>query len=115
MPRLIGNIGDEANQRHTIIFQDSEIVLTLRYLAPVQQWFMDVEYDDFNLYGVKMTVGVPHMVSANQPFDFVVLDNSGEGIDPFRLVDFTDGRCSLYLLTPDEMFDIRGVEVPGAL
>lgn len=115
MPRLLGNIGDESFQRHTIIFQESEIILRLRFLPPVEQWLFDIEYEGFELNGIKLSVGVPHMVSSNQPFDFVVTDNSGNGLDPFRLADFTDGRCSLYLLTPDDMFDIRRVEVPGAL
>lgn len=115
MPRLLRSIGNEAHQRHTIIFNESEIILTLRFLAPVEQWFFDAEYEGNAVYGIKLSCGVLHMVSQNQPFDFAVTDNSGEGIDPFRLDDFADGRCSLYLLTPDEMFDIRGVEVPGAL
>lgn len=115
MARQIGNIGSEAHQRHTLLFNESEIILTLRFLAPVGQWFFSAEYEGNRVDGIKITVGVLHMVSANQPFDFVVTDNSGEGIDPFRLDDFADGRCSLFLLEPADMFDVRGVEVPNAL
>ena len=56
--------------------------------------------------------GSLHMVSQNQPFDFEVLDNSGLGIDPFKLDDFSAGRCSLYVLERDDMVSIRyGAEV----
>ena len=112
MPRLINNISSESVQRHTLIFNDDEITLTLRYLAQIQQWFFDVEYRDFTIGGVKLAVGTLHMVSSNQPFDFAVNDNAGVGLDPFRADDFESGRCSLYLVTPEEMFQVRGVEVP---
>ncbi|MBE0469600.1 MAG: hypothetical protein IBX55_08870 [Methyloprofundus sp.] len=113
--KQILNLGSEAQQRHTIIFEESEIVLILRYLAPVQQWFFSVEYNNFNVHNVKLSVGVVHILSKNQPFDFVVTDNSGAGIDPFSLDDFASGRCSLFMLEPNDMFDIRGVDVTNEI
>lgn len=111
--RQILNIGSEAIQRHTIIFDEFEIVLLLRFFPKTQHWAFDVEYKGRNIYGEKLSVGVPHIVSANLPFDFWVTDNSGNGIDPFQIDDFSNGRCSLYLLEPAEMVTIRnGAEVP---
>lgn len=112
MPQLINNIGTEAVQRHTLIFRDDEVTLTLRYLSQIQQWCADVEYRGFRVSGLKLALATLHMVSCNQPFDFIIDDNSGSGLDPFRIDDFESGRCSLYLVTPEEMFQVRGVEVP---
>jgi hypothetical protein len=71
----------------------------------------DAEFSDKQVYGLKLSVGVLHMISQNQPFDFVCVDRSGEGIDPFKRQDFSGGRCEIYMLEPGEMEQIRGVEV----
>lgn len=110
--RQIENIGTEARQRFTLILDDGTATLIIYYLSPVGRWFFDVSYGGIERKGIKMAVGVLHIGSANFPFDFVVEDTSGEGIDPFQLSDFNTGRCKLYRLTADEMFAIRGVEVP---
>lgn len=106
----IKNISSEAHQRHTIIFRESEIILTLRFQLTLSQWFFDVEYGGKNTYGVKLATGPLHIQGRNYPFDFAVSDLSGIGQDPFRIDDFTD-RCVLYMLEPAEMNIIRGVEL----
>lgn len=110
--RLIENITNEAYQRHTVIFQESEIVLSLRYLSTVQVWVFNVEYKAKRVMGKKISIGVFHMLSNNLPFDFIATDESKNGIDPFRIDDFADGRCKLYMIEPDEMGVIRGDTVP---
>ncbi|WP_428613296.1 hypothetical protein [Pseudoalteromonas sp.] len=52
------------------------------------------------------------MESSNTPFGFAIQDTSGLGLDPFRRDDFLTGRTAMYLIEPDEMTDIRGIEVP---
>jgi hypothetical protein len=112
--RQIINITDEPIQRHTIIFEESEIVLKLRFLPKNEIWLMDIEYGDYQIFGVKLSVSVLHITSGNMPFDFVVFDNSGNGIDPFQSGDFVNGRCSLYMLERDDMLEIRrGEAVPA--
>lgn len=112
MSKVVQNIGIEAIQKHTILFGDSEIILTLRFLPRQTIWIMDIQYGDSYSYGVKLAVGVFHLFSRNFPFDFIVRDLSGEGIDPFKRTDFNNGRCELYLLEKSDMESIRGVEVP---
>lgn len=105
------NIDDNAYQKHFLIFEESEIILELRYLSPVQQWFISAEYGDKSIKNAKLSCGSIHMRAVNFPFDFFVIDNYGYGMDPFRLTDFSDGRCTLYLLDADEMQTIRGTSV----
>lgn len=110
--RRIQNITDEPIQRHTIILDDSEMTLTLRYYPKTQHWSFDSEYNGKSVYGIKLSVGALHMVSQNQPFDFIVTDRSGNGIDPILRSDFSNGRCRLYMLERDEMIEVRsGAEV----
>jgi hypothetical protein len=110
--RQIENITTDPIQDHTIFFDESEITLTLRFYPRTQIWCFDVEFGEWAVYGIKCSVGVLHIRSQNKPFDFFVTDESGSGIDPFQLSDFSTGRCNLYMLESDDMVEIRGDEVP---
>lgn len=112
MPVEIQNITAEPHQRHTIIFEESEVILTLRFLPRVQIWLYDVEFNGRAAYGFKLSLGTFHMVSQNFPFDFVVSDESGAGIDPFKADDFSTGRCRLIMAGADDMAEVRGGPVP---
>lgn len=109
--RLISNVGNESIQRHTILFENNEIILRLRFFAVTEIWTMDVTYNGESIRGTKLSTGIVHMIGQNWPFDFIVTDESGNGIDPFQKSDFTNGRCHLYLLEPSEIEQIRGVPV----
>jgi len=109
--RQIENIGDEGFQNHNILLADGDINLQIRFLSSVQFWQMSVTYQGKSINGVKMSCGVIHMRSANFPFDFIITDESGAGIDPYKSDDFSSGRNIVYLLDSDEMEQIRGQEV----
>lgn len=104
----IENITNEPHQRHTVVFQESEITLVLRFLPVVQIWVMFIEYKGKTVNGAKLSVGTLHIRSRNLPFDFYVTDNSGSGLDPVRLDDFSANRCSLYMMEAEDMEQIRG-------
>lgn len=109
--RQLQNLTDDITQRHTIIFEESEIALTLRYHPTAQFWSVDLDYKDHTVKGHKLSLDVLHMASRNLPFDFLVRDSSGTGLDPYRRDDFATGRCRLYLLEPDNMEALRGAPV----
>ena len=109
--KRLQNITSETIQRHTILFEKAEIIFTLRFYPRTQIWMFDAEFGDKKVYGLKLSVGVLHMLSQNQPFDFVCIDRSGNGIDPFTRQDFSGGRCNIYMLEAADMELIRGIEV----
>lgn len=109
MALQIENISDDAIQTHTIIFEEDEINLTLRFYELTEMWCFDAEYKDKSVFGIKLSAGVLHIRSQNFPFDFVV--ETTNGIDPFRVDDFYNQRCSLYLVTREEMLSVRGQDV----
>ena len=108
----VNNLTSEAHQRHIIIFDEQEVELVLRYLSPVESWFINVTFANRSAYGFKLALNTLHMLSQNFPFDFVVEDLSGRGVDPFRIDDFSENRCALYMLQTDDMISIRGQDVP---
>lgn len=108
---IIQNIGTEGFQRHIIPLTDYDCVLSIRFYSLTQIWQISVEYNGISYNGVKLSCGALHMRSANLPFDFIVVDESENGIDPYKQDDFSGGRCTLYMLNADEMESIRGQEV----
>ena len=108
----IENIDSDPHQRRTVLLAESEVVVSLRFHPTVEMWVIDVEYKDRSVQGFKLTVGCFHMRSQNFPFDFIVVDNTDQGLDPFRRDDFESGRCSLYMLDAEDMEAIRGTAVP---
>jgi len=115
---IINNITSDYIQKHTIEFSRGLINLELIYEAAVQMWKMNVTYtrrDETEsqnpINGVKLALSTSHFKHRGWPFDFAVVDNSGYGIDPYLDTDFESGRCNLYLVTPEEMIEIRGVDV----
>lgn len=108
----IENITAEAFQRHTIVLDEQEVELVMRFLSPVEGWFINVTYGGRSANGFKLALNTLHMISQNFPFDFVVEDQSGRGIDPFRIDDFSESRCAMYMLQTADMADLRGQDVP---
>lgn len=106
----IQNITDEPFQRHTLLMDDDEAILELRFLPAVEIWVMNVAYKGKERNGSKLSANSYHLRSYNFPFDFTVLVTDDSGLDPFRVDDFQTGRCELYYITPEEMKQIRGQE-----
>lgn len=108
----IENITADPHQRHTLLTDAGQVVIVLRFLPVVQIWVMDIEHEGRAQRGVKLSASVLHIRSFNFPFDFTVVLTDDTGIDPFRRDDFETGRCELYFVTPADMVDLRGLELP---
>lgn len=115
---IVENITSEYIQEHDLEFSRGLINITLIFEKPVSMWKMNVTYtrsDDTDpqrpIYGVKLALSTVHFIHRNWPFDFAVIDTTNTGVDPYRSDDFESGRCELYLITPTEMIQIRGVDV----
>ncbi len=111
MIRLFENITDEQIQEHVIVYNDVTANVTLRYNEQVQSWTFDCVIGNKAAYGIKLSCGVLHMISRNMPIDFVVVDLSGNDIDPFLINDFSDERCRLFILDDQSMEEVRGLGV----
>jgi len=77
--RRLQNITDEPIQRHTILFEKSEIIFTLRFYPRTQIWMFDAEFGDTVVYGLKLSVGViAHDKSRISHLILSVFDRSGK-------------------------------------
>lgn len=107
----VDNITADPHQHHTLLTEQGQVLLELRFLPAVQIWIMGVEYRGKVQRGIKLSANVHHIRGFNYPFDFTVVLTDDSGIDPFRRDDFDTGRCELYFITPEEMEQVRGLEV----
>jgi hypothetical protein len=85
--------------------------IKFRFYPPIQQWCFDLAFRGQTVKGVKICLGVLHINSYSFPFDFVAIDTSNLGLDPFQLNDFESGRINFYMLTAEEMAAYRGYDV----
>lgn len=106
------NITDYPFQKHTVITPDAPAAIELRFYPKAQFWTLGIRYKDKVIEGLKLSMGVLHARSQNLPFDFIVVDKSNTGIDPFKADDFSSGRCRLVMLERADMESIRGEPVP---
>jgi len=104
-------IGTEPKQKITLLYEDTTIILTVKYRATISSWTMDINFRDEPLVkGKKLVMGIPLLKQFNKPFDITLVENQNTGIDPFKQDDFKD-RVSVYLLERDDLIAIRGYDV----
>ncbi len=109
--KKINNISTEGFQTHTIPLDTGDITLQIRFYSSVEMWQMSISFQDKSLNGVKLSTGTIHALASNFPFDFIVDDTTGNGVDPYKQDDFSTERCILYMLEADEIEAIRGQDV----
>ena len=101
----ITNISNDANQSINFILPDREDVgkLTLRYVARLQSWYMDVSWEDFEINNKRVCSHPNLLIQWKKiiPFGLAcyTLDNS----DPYFVDDFQNKRCGLFLLSDSDV------------
>ncbi len=104
------NITNDPIQDFSIDFENAAIVVQVRFFTVIGFWTIAVRYKGKVVKFKKLSLGIPHMLSSNLPFDFVVV--ASDGLDPYHIDDFTTQRCELRLLERDEIENFRGVKLP---
>lgn len=80
------------------------------YFLPTQQsWFLDIEVDDFKLYGTRLCV-LPNLFEKySNILEWGLNVQTKDGLDPFQLTDFSTGYCTVSVLDKDEVKYVRDV------
>ena len=104
------NVGNEGFQTLEIPFENNTINMTIKFLQTRSEWVMDLTYLNKTINGVRLSVGAI-LLKNNLPFDFLIEDNSKQGFDPYDAEDFTQNRCTFFLLERVDLVQIRGFDV----
>jgi hypothetical protein len=102
------SIDDTPFQEFSIPFEGNFITITLNFR--LGSWFMNLNYLDKSLNGIKLSSAVLMLAGKNLPFD-IVIDDKGSDLDPFSIDSFSLGFFEFNLIERDELVSIRGFEV----
>ena len=95
----ISNLTDNANQQTTSLLSDnSSVVFSFRFLPVVQRWVMDISYGDFAIKGMNLCIHPNLLRTFRQRIPFGLACVAPDGVDPFDINDFINGRILLFIL-----------------
>ena len=104
----IDTISNEANQLIRFILDDgSTVVMNLVYRPASQRWTMDVGHDTFQANGINLGVHPNFMRPWRNVIPFGIACLATDGVDPIYIDDFSNGRCSLFIL---DASDVAAIE-----
>ena len=107
MTRIEG-LTNEASQLHHVLLEDKSTAdITLTYLPAIQRWQLDINHSNLVMNCQLVTVN-PNMIRQWRHIaGFGIACIAEDGVDPFQIDDFLNGRVLLYIL---EATDINYVE-----
>jgi hypothetical protein len=105
----IEGITEEPTQSYRLPVENSgiEAEMIIRWRETQNSWFMDVSYDTFSVKNIRMCA-MPNLLTqfANRiPFGLLLASDNGQ--DPLIQQSFSDGTCTLYILTAAEVADLE--------
>lgn len=102
--RLINKINNTASQRMILTGNPNQrIILDVRFLPSMQQWVMDVEYEDFIAKNLTIVSSPNILRSYKNIIPFGLFCETDNGLDPYRIDDFNNGESRLYLLNETDI------------
>jgi len=104
-------IEKDINSSFRIPFEDDYIEVKLRFLSVVSIWTIDISFKEKKFRGLKLSCGCTMLKSQNLPFDFLIMNNIGDGFDPRVENDFTEDAYSIFLVERNDLKILRGYEV----
>lgn len=89
----------------------SRATMKLVYRATNQMWFMDLSYTKsngatFTLNGIRLCNSLNLLRQYKNRVPFGVLISCPDETEPFLINDFSTGRCSINILTQEEVDQI---------
>lgn len=103
--------GKEPKQKITILFEDTSIIIEIRYRPTIQSWTIDITFrDEVLVSGKRLTAGLMLLKQFNKPFDITLKENQKTGLDPFLQDDF-EKRFTVFLFEREDVKELRGYDV----
>lgn len=105
----LDNLTANSKQYTTWTFNNDEVQLYFEYKENQLGWFLGIKYGDTIDYrNIRLTTH-PNLLRAYKnilPFGMMV--TTLDGLEPMSIEDFTNGYCSVYMLTSTECQLLEG-------
>lgn len=101
--RQITALTSDAKQKYVLVGENKEqIGFSLYYMPTQQSWFFDIDDGSFVLRGVQLGVGYNILRNYKNLLTYGLGVSSTDGLDPFYINDFINGRIKIFLLNAVE-------------
>jgi len=102
--KKITEFTNEYYQKHTIILEDNkEFDFTLKFISQQQGWFYNLKFDDFELNGQRLVLGMNILRKYKNILPFGISVMTDDLIEPFLIDDFTTNRIEVNVLNQDDV------------
>lgn len=106
--KLLDQLDGTPKQQYNLAGENGELIgFFLYYMPTVQLWACDISYKDFITKGIIVTVSSNLLHNYANLLPFGLACTSADGLDPYYLTDFAEGRIKIYLLNT---LDLAAVE-----
>lgn len=100
----------DANPRQSLYFVTEEkdrVKFSFYYLPTQQNWFVDIESENFNLYGTRLCCHPNLLNKYHNIINFGLSVLTVDGLDPFQVTDFSTGYCQVSILEKSEVATVE--------
>lgn len=102
--RRITTLDSSPNQSIYFVTEEGKnIHLTLSFKPRQQAWFLDLESDTFNVYGLQICCSPNILDKFHNIIEYGIQITTLDGYDPWRVDDFETGYCSFCILNKNEL------------
>jgi hypothetical protein len=112
----IDNLTDSADQNTQVVLADGSILaLEFVFRPTTQRWTVNVSHPLLTVNGISLCVHPNILRSWRNLVPFGLGCSSSDGVDPFDVEDFADGRVTMYVLDQADVSGVEQVTFGGAL
>lgn len=105
---LINEFTDNPTQSCSFPLETRESVDFKMFFLPTQKsWYFNIKYKEFECNGNKLVLGANILRCFKNRIPFGLMVQAGNGIEPYKLDDFTTGRVKVYVLSADEVKQVE--------
>lgn len=100
------------NQKFRTLASNGDFIeITLYFLSAIQQWSMDIKWNNFILNGFKVFNSLNILSQYENIIPFGIAIIIPDGGEPFIINDFSTKRVQLGILSPEEIEEINAFYV----
>lgn len=97
--KILTTITENAYQKLSFVTKEGErVTLTFRYIPSQETWFLDVESDSLTIRGLAVQAFVNLLDPYHNIIDWGLYVWSQDGLDPWRIDDFSSKRIKVAVL-----------------
>lgn len=106
----ITDLSSDAKQTFKVQIEDAELAtFTFRYFDNQIGWYFDLEYEGFVTTGLRLVNSANILSAYENLIRFGLMCVVTDGQEPYFQDDFVTGRVRLYILSKDDVEEIREV------